>query len=162
MKVGDEWRGKIRTTNKTLVPARFYWYNKSMEYKLDKGCHSTYSLRLHYVCCVKYRRKVLTPEVTEYLKEINLSVAGKFGVQIIEQETDQDHIHIIFSSKPQIQLSKFINSLKSVSARLIFRDMPKVKEKLWGGAFWSPSYFLATVGEVKLEDVKRYVQSQGT
>ena len=27
--------------------------------------------------------------------------------------------------------------------------------------FWSPSYFLATVGEVKLEDVKKYVQSQG-
>lgn len=132
-----------------------------MEYKLDKGCHSTYSLRFHYVCCVKYRRKVLTPEVSEHLKEINLSVADKFGVQIIEQETDQDHIHIIFSSKPQVQLSKFVNSLKSVAARLIFRDIPWVKEKLWGGAFWSPSYFLATVGEVKLEDVKRYVQSQG-
>lgn len=33
-----------------------------------------------------------------------------------------DHIHIIFVSKPAVQLSKFINSLKSTSARLIFRD----------------------------------------
>jgi putative transposase len=72
-----------------------------------------------------------------------------------------DHIHIVFASKPQVQLSKFINSLKSTSARLIFRDCPEVKKKLWGGNFWSPSYFLSTIGEEKLEDVKKYVQSQG-
>ncbi len=58
--------------------------------------------------------------------------------------------------------SKFVNSLKSVSARLLFREFPELKRELWNGHFWSPSYFLATVGEVKLEDVKRYVQSQGS
>ncbi len=132
-----------------------------MKYQLDKGCHAIYSLRFHYICCVKYRRKVLTTEVSEYLKKANKSVAEKFDVQIIEQETDKDHIHIIFASKPKIRLSKFINPLKSVTARLIFRDFPEVKKQLWGGHFWFPSYFLSTVGEVKLEDVKRYVQSQG-
>ncbi|MDN5294440.1 MAG: REP-associated tyrosine transposase, partial [Eubacteriales bacterium] len=80
---------------------------------------------------------------------------------IIEQETELDHIHILFASKPQVQLSKFVNSLKSVSARLLFREFPELKRELWEGHFWSPSYFLATVGEVKLEDVRRYVQSQG-
>jgi len=132
-----------------------------MKYKLDKGCHSVYALRFHYVCCVKYRRKVLTSQISEYLKEVNRNVAEKFGVEILKQETDLDHIHIIFSSKPQIQLSKFINSLKSVSARLIFQNFPEVKKQLWEGHFWSPSYFIASVGEVKLEDIKRYVQSQG-
>jgi len=84
-----------------------------MKYQLDKGCHSVYSLWFHYVCCVKYRKKVLTREISSRLKEINLSVAEKFGVQIIEQETDLDHIHILFASRPQVQLSKFMNSLKS-------------------------------------------------
>nr|WP_245561109.1 IS200/IS605 family transposase [Desulfoscipio gibsoniae] len=93
-----------------------------MKYQLDRGCHPVYSLRFYYVCCVKYRRKVLTPEISEYLKKVNQDIAGKFGVQIIEQETDRDHIHIIFASKPEVQLSKFINSLKSTSARLIFRS----------------------------------------
>lgn len=133
-----------------------------MKYQLDKGCHSVYSLRFHYVCCVKYRKKVLTREISSRLKEINLSIAEKFGVQIIEQETDLDHIHILFASRPQVQLSKFVNSLKSVSARLLFREFPGLKKELWDDHFWSPSYFLATVGEVKLEDVKRYVQSQGS
>jgi putative transposase len=109
---------------------------------------------------VKYRRKVLNDDVTARLKEINLSVAKEFGITIIEQETDQDHIHILFSSKPTIQISKFINSLKSVSARMLFREFPEIKEKLWGGSFWSPSYFLATTGQVTLDVLKRYVENQ--
>jgi len=53
------------------------------------------------VCCVKYRKKVLTREISSRLKEINLSVAEKFGVQIIEQETDLDHIHILLLPDPR-------------------------------------------------------------
>lgn len=132
-----------------------------MKYQLEHGSHSTYSLRFHYVCCTKYRRKVLTPKISVLLKKINLDVADRFGIKIIEQETDMDHIHILFAFRPQIQLSKFINSLKSTTARQIFMQYPEVKKLLWGGHFWSPSYFLATVGEVKLEDVKKYIQSQG-
>jgi len=131
-----------------------------VKYANDKGSHSIYNLQFHYVACVKYRRKVLTETVSARLKEINLSVAAEVGVTIIEQETDRDHIHILFSAKPQIQLSKFINSLKSVSARLLFREFPDLKEKLWGGAFWSPSYFLASTGQVTLDVLKRYVENQ--
>jgi putative transposase len=131
-----------------------------MKYTNDKGSHSIYNLQFHYVACVKYRRKVLTEIVSARLKEINLSVAAEVGVTIIEQETDRDHIHILFAAKPQIQLSKFINSLKSVSARMLFREFPELKEKLWGGAFWSPSYFLASTGQVTLDVLKRYVENQ--
>ena len=131
-----------------------------MKYTNDKGSHSIYNLQFNYVACVKYRRKVLTETVSARLKEINLSVAAEVGVTIIEQETDRDHIHILFSAKPQIQLSKFINSLKSVSARLLFREFPELKEKLCGGAFWSPSYFLASTGQVTLDVLKRYVENQ--
>lgn len=133
-----------------------------MKYRLDRGNHSVYRLQFHYITCVKYRQKVLVGNIPDRLKAMNLEVAKAFGVEIIEQETDIDHIHILFSSKPQIQLSKFVNSLKSVSARLIFREFPhlQVKKKLWGGHFWSPSYFLASTGQVTLEDLKKYVENQ--
>jgi len=133
-----------------------------MEYKLDKGCHSVYSLQFHLVLVVKYRKKVLVGKLAERLKEIVEEVAQHFGAEIIEQETDKDHIHILFSSRPTIMLSRFVNSLKSVTSRKLRREFPEVmKKELWGGRFWSPSYFIATTGQVKLEDVKRYVQSQG-
>lgn len=131
-----------------------------MKYISDKGSHSIYNLQFHYVACVKYRRDVLNERVSTRLKEINLSVAKEAGVKIIEQETDRDHIHILFSIKPRVQLSKFINSLKSVSSRLLFREYPELKQQLWGGAFWSPSYFLASTGQVTLDVLKRYVENQ--
>lgn len=131
-----------------------------MKYISDKGSHSIYNLQFHYVACVKYRRDVLNERVSTRLKEINLSVAKEAGVEIIEQETDRDHIHILFSIKPRVQLSKFINSLKSVSSRLLFREYPDLKQQLWGGAFWSPSYFLASTGQVTLDVLKRYVENQ--
>jgi len=138
------------------VPCYYFF----MKYILDKGNHSVYSLQFHYIACVKYRQPVLIGNITDRLKIINLDVAKAFGIKIIEQETAINHIHILFSSKPHIQLSKFVNSLKSVSARLIFREFPDVKKQLWEGHFWSPSYFLASTGQVTLEDLKRYVESQ--
>lgn len=132
-----------------------------MKYTIDKGCHSVYCIQFHLVFCVKYRRKVLSTEISDRLKEIVLKTATSFDIKIIEQETDKDHIHILFASKPAVTLSKFINSLKSVSSRLIRKEFPEVKKVLWKDKFWSPSYFLASVGQVTLSDVKKYVQNQG-
>lgn len=131
-----------------------------MKYNIDRGSHSVYSLQFYYVACVKYRRAVLTQNIASRLKEINLSVAQSFGVTIIEQEVVGDYVHILFSSKPQMQLSKFVNSLKAVSARLLFREFPELQRALRKRHLWSPSYFLASTGQVTLETLKRYVENQ--
>ena len=68
-----------------------------MEYRLDKGCHSVYSLQFHLVLVVKYRKKVLVGKLAERLKEIVVEVAVHFGIEIIEQETDKDQIYVLFS-----------------------------------------------------------------
>ena len=107
-----------------------------MKYDTNKGNHSVYCLQFHYIACIKYRRNILNNKISDRLKEINKSVADSFGIEIIEQETDKDHIHILFSSKPQVEVSKFVNSLKSVSARLLFREFPEIKKQLWKGHLW--------------------------
>jgi putative transposase len=131
-----------------------------MKFKFDKGSHSVYNLQFYYVACIRYRREVLLDKIAERLKAINYSVARAFDIAIIEQEVAVDHIYVLFSSKPQIQLSKFVNSLKSVSARLLLREFPELKEKLREGHLWSPSYFLASTGRVTPEDLEKYVESQ--
>jgi len=137
-------------------------YNKTMKYKLDKGSHSIYTIQFHLVMCVKYRRKVLVDKVSNRLKEIVLEVAKSFGIEVIQQETDLDHIHILFSSRPSIAPSRFVNSLKSVSSRLLRKEFGDyLKQYLWNGKFWSDSYFIASTGQVTLEDIKHYVESQG-
>lgn len=132
-----------------------------MRYRYDKGAHAIYSIQFHLVFCVKYRKKVLIGKVSERLKEITQNIARSFGIEIIEQETDQDHIHILFASKPQVQVSRFVNNLKGVSSRLLRKEFPELRKELWGNSFWSPSYFIASTGQVSLETLRRYVEEQG-
>jgi len=133
-----------------------------MRYDLDRGSHSVYTLTHHYVCCVKYRRKIFDSEdIITRLKEINIEVSKKFDVEILNQETDNDHVHMLVKTTPKIRLSSYIHSLKGVSARRLFQEFPRIKRKLWGGHLWSPSYFLCTTGQVTLDALKKYVESQG-
>jgi len=133
-----------------------------MIYKLDKNAHSVYTLNYHLIVCVKYRRKIFTNEkIIDRTKQITNKIAKDFGVEIINQELDKDHIHILLKSNPKIDLTKLINSLKGVSSRLLFKEFPEIKKKLYNGHLWSPSYCLITTGQVTLDQLKKYVESQG-
>ena len=51
-------------------------------------------------------------------------------------------------------------ALKSVSARLLFKQYPELKKQLWGGHLWNPSCFVATVSENTEEQIRNYINSQ--
>lgn len=133
-----------------------------MEYKLDKGAHSVYSLQYHFVQVIKYRREVfVNDKILDFLKQKTKEISSTFNVEIIDQECDIDHIHIIFKAKPTLDIPKYLNALKTITSREIKRNFPEVKTKLWKEMFWSRSYFLATTGQVTLDQLKKYVDSQG-
>ncbi|MHC1610745.1 MAG: IS200/IS605 family transposase [Candidatus Methanospirareceae archaeon] len=132
------------------------------EYKLDRGAHSVYALQYHFVQVVKYRKEVfVSNEIIDFLKQKIKEISTTFEVDILDQECDTDHIHIIFKAKPTLDIPKYINAVKTITSREIKRNFPEVRAKLWKDAFWSPSYFLATTGQVTLDQLKRYVESQG-
>lgn len=132
-----------------------------MKYKFDKSSHSVYTLNYHLIMCVKYRRKVFDNEnIINEMKNRTRNIAEGFGISIINQECDNDHTHILFSAKPSSNLVKFINSLKGATAKAIRYRFPQVKKKLWKDVFWSSSYCLITTGQVTLEQLKKYVESQ--
>lgn len=133
-----------------------------MRYNLDKGSHSVFSLQYHFVQCVKYRRNALVnPLVIDLLKQTIHNISENFDVEVLNIECDKDHFHMIFKSKPTLELPKYINAIKTISSREIRRNFPEVKEMLWKDAFWSRSYFLATTGQVTLDILKKYVENQG-
>ena len=133
-----------------------------MKYKLDKGSHSVYSLNFHFVQCIKYRKKVLGNEkIVDTLKTQINNISRNFEVEVLGIEPDQDHFHMLFKCKPTLDIPKYINAIKCITSREIQRNFPKIKTKLWKGVFWSPSYFLATSGQVTLDVLKSYVDRQG-
>jgi len=133
-----------------------------MKYIFDKSSHSVYTLNYHLILCVKYRRKVLTDDtIINELKTRTKNIANGFGINIINQECDKDHTHILFSAKPSSDLVKFINSLKGATAKAIRHRYPDVKKYLWKDVFWSSSYCLITTGQATLDQLKKYVEEQG-
>ena len=123
-----------------------------MEYTLDKGAHSVYALQYHLVQVVKYRRNIFTnDDIVDFLKQKTKEISSTFEVEIINQECDKDHIHIIFKAKPTLNIPKYLNALKTITSREIRRNFSEVKEKLWKGAFRAPSYFLTTTGQTTLD-----------
>lgn len=133
-----------------------------MTYKLDKGAHSVYALQYHLIQVVKYRKKIFADgKIINFLKQVIRKISDSFEVEVIDLECDKDYFHMIFKSKPTLDMPKYINALKTISSREIQRRFPEVKKQLWEGVLWSPSYFLATTGQVTLDVLKRYVENQG-
>ncbi len=100
----------------------------------------------HLVCPSKYRKIVFTREVEEELKKICLEIADRYEIEFLEIGTDNDHVHFLVQSVPMYSPTKIVRTIKSITARELFKRMPEVKKKLWGGEFWSKGYFVNTVG----------------
>ena len=129
--------------------------------KLDNNAHSVFLLRYHLILVVKYRRKVFDDIISERAKEIFEYIAPNYNVTLQEWNHDEDHIHILFKAHPKSELSKFINAYKSASSRLLKKEFPQIRKKLWKEHFWSQSFCLLTTGGVSVEVIKKYIESQG-
>ena len=129
--------------------------------EVTNGRSYVYSIQYHIVWCVKYRHKVITEQIENRLIEILNKIADNNGFQILECNTDKDHIHLLVSCSPQHYIPDMIKALKGVSARLLMKEYgEELKRKLWGGHLWNPSYFVATVSENTEEQIRKYIQNQ--
>lgn len=116
----------------------------------------------HFVCPAKYRRVVLTEPVDLSLKQICLEISKRYEIHFLEIGTDKDHVHFLIQSITALPPQRIIQIVKSITAREIFKIHSEVKDKLWGGEFWSKGYFVSTVGRSNSENaVREYVKSQG-
>lgn len=93
-----------------------------------------YAIQYHIVWCVKYRPKILTLKIENRLVEILYQIARENDFQIIECNTDKDHIHILINCKPQHYIPSIIQKLKGISSRLLMKEFGEIlRKRLWGG-----------------------------
>lgn len=129
--------------------------------KLDSNAHSVFSLNYHLVLVVKYRRKVINDEISKRDKEIFEYISPKYNITLQEWNHDIDHIHILFKAHPNTEISKFINAYKSASSRLLKKEYPQIRQKLWKEYFWSQSFCLISTGGANIETIRKYIERQG-
>ena len=128
---------------------------------LDTNNHSVFLLYYHLVLVVKYRRQVFDDVMSEFAKNIFVHIATTYNITLEQWNHDKDHVHIMFRAHPNTEMSKFINAYKSASSRLIKKNFPAVRRKLWKDMFWSRSFCLLTTGGAPIEVIRKYIQTQG-
>lgn len=121
-----------------------------------------YSLQYHIAWVTKYRKPILIGDIESDIREYLLETLKSLDRISIAMEIMPDHIHLLVDCKPQLRLSDAIKILKGNTARWLFLKHPEMKKQLGGGHLWNPSYFVATVSDRTLEQVKYYINSQKT
>ena len=126
---------------------------------LRRSSHAVYDLKYHFVWIPKYRKRILTPEIADYAKQVFRKIAEEYDMVIDTVEVVEDHVHIFLEAPPRLSPSRIVQILKSMSARELFREFPRLRRQLWGGKLWSRGYFVRAVGdEVTGDVIRRYIQ----
>lgn len=130
---------------------------------LKKGYRNVYDLNIHLVLVTKYRKKVISQSMLIRLREIFESTCQKWKSSLTDFNGENDHVHLLISYPPDVEVSKLVNNLKTVSSRLIRKEFAdEVNATYRKAVLWSGAYFVASCGGVTVEQIKAYVEQQNS
>ena len=128
---------------------------------IRKTKHTVYDLKYHFVWIPKYRKKLLKGDVKVFTQEVFARIATEYEWEIEEMAIEKDHVHLFIHVPPKYAPAQVVQIMKSISAREIFKEFPRLREQLWGGKFWADGYFVRSVGDnVTAEIIRRYIRYQ--
>ena len=134
-----------------------------MNKNYTRGRTCVYNIKYHIIWCVKYRRKVLTPEIAEKLCQIVREIGVAKGFEVLECKVGEgDHIHCFVTAPPKISVTQIVKYLKGISGIKLFEAFPEIRQKLWKGQLWNGSYFCETIGSTSETNVLKYIERQRT
>lgn len=119
---------------------------------------TVYCCRYHIIFCPKYRRKVLREPIAERFKQIVMSMQEEQNFYVLGMEVMLDHVHMLLDIDPTIGVNVVVARIKGKTAHILNREFPELTRKL--PTLWTRSKFIATVGSVSLEVVKKYIEGQ--
>jgi putative transposase len=123
--------------------------------------HCVFKLQYHLVLVTKYRRRCITGPMLKRLGEIFARLCEQWDARLLEFNGEPEHVHLLIEMNPKIQPSKFVNSLKTVSSRLIRKEFSAPLARAYQKpVFWSRSYCILTCGGAPLSVIKQYIEQQ--
>ena len=121
--------------------------------------HTAWKCQYHIVFIPKYRKKQLYGQVRADVREIIRTLCGYKGVEIIDGAVCPDHVHLCVSIPPKKSISTFMGYLKGKSTLMIYDRHPNLQSK-WNKAFWARGYYVATIGNLTEEAIKKYIAEE--
>lgn len=136
-------------------------YTICMDNKYTHARTCVYNINYHIVWCVKYRRKVLKPEIANRLYELLKAIGNEKGFTVVDCKVgESDHVHCFVSAPPKISVTQIVKYLKGISGNTLFKEYPDLRKYLWKGQLWNGSYFCETIGSTSEENILKYIERQ--
>jgi putative transposase len=137
-------------TNTNTDENMWHWY------------HNVSEAYYHIQLTVKYRKALLNPKTEGIILEITKGMKDRYDLEVSHVGFDKNHVHLLCKFLPKYSGGQVVKLIKSITAKKIFKDVPEVKNQLWGGEFWSDGYYFATVsGRGSKSTIENYIKNQG-
>ncbi len=124
----------------------------------NKGYRNVYCLKFNLVLVTKDHCKIIDTAMLERLQEIMNATCQKRGCKLESFDGDESHVYLLIDFSPEIQLSKLVNTLKTVSSRLIRKEFKACIDNVCRDAFWHGTYYIASCHGMTVEQLKNYVE----
>lgn len=134
-------------------------YRRSPEMDEQSLAHSKWRCQYHLVFAPKYRRQIIYGKIKIEIGKILRKLCDYKGVEIITAEACADHIHMLVSIPPKINVASFVGYLKGKSSVMIFEKYANMKYKYGNRKFWCRGYYIDTVGKNE-QAIKEYIRKQ--
>ena len=121
--------------------------------------HTKWNCNYHIVFAPKYRRQVIYGKLKKDIGKILRDLCARKGVEIIEAELCNDHVHMLVKIPPKMSISSFMGYLKGKSTLMIFERHANLKYKYGQRKFWCRGYYVDTVGKNK-KVIEEYIRNQ--
>ena len=123
--------------------------------------HCVYALHYHLVLVTKYRRRCITAPMLERLRDIVAARCEGWGGTLLEMNGEPDHVHLLIALPPNLDLSGFVNNLKTTTSRLLRKEFAESLQRIYRKpVFWSRSYCIVSCGGAPLSIIQQYIEQQ--
>jgi putative transposase len=98
-----------------------------------------------------------------FIKQVISEMTNSHKFKIENMESDQDHIHLLISARPDISPSQISKVIKQKTSYALWQNYEiDLRKQFWKkNTFWTRSYFINSIGSVDKEVIKNYINNQG-
>jgi putative transposase len=129
--------------------------------QFSKLYHCVYALTYHLVLVTEHRQRCITAPMLERFRAIAAARCEGWGGRLLELNGEPDHVHLLVALPPNLDLSRFVNNLKTTSSRLLRKEFAEHLNRVHRRpVFWSRSYCIITCGGAPLSIIRQYIEQQ--
>jgi len=130
--------------------------------KINSKNRHKYLLIVHIVFTTKYRKKILIGNIDTQLIEFIKIISLEKDFDILEINTDINHIHMLISYIPNITITSIVRYIKQKTTKFLWDNHSNILKTIFfrEKTFWSDGYFVTSVGYNNSEVVSNYIKNQ--